>query len=116
MQVLTDSKPSIQAARKLAREEYPKSVRIAMFLATLMIYRVSLQHIRGPSNLSADYLSRIPPDRTNETRTICSFVSYFATSVQQVSLTLSTAIGSSLLPTLKLGAPLSWRMRTYYER
>ena len=74
-QVLTDSKPCIQAYEKLSRGEFSSSARISTFLSTLSRYHISMQHISGVDNLPADYLSRNPMECDNGACQICSFVS-----------------------------------------
>lgn len=75
-QILTDSKPCVQAFTKLTRGEFSQSNRIVTFLSALSIYNVTLQHISGSANELSDYLSRnpaecnLPHDRCQ----ICSFV------------------------------------------
>ena len=74
-QVLTDSKPCIQAYGKLSRGEFSSSARVSTFLSTLSKYRITLQHLAGSANLPADYLSRNPMECTTHDCQICSFIS-----------------------------------------
>ena len=46
-QVLSDSKPCIQAYEKLTRGEFSSSARVSTFLSTLSRYHINLQHISG---------------------------------------------------------------------
>jgi len=74
VQVLTDSKPCIQAYSKLARGEFSSSARVSTFLSTLSRYDVELQHIPGSANLPADYLSRNPMQCSSGKCQICTFI------------------------------------------
>jgi len=73
-QVLSDSKPCIQAYSKLARGEFSSSARVSTFLSTLSRYRVALQHISGSANLPADFHSRNPMECTSRSCQICAFI------------------------------------------
>ena len=59
-QILTDSRPCVQAFAKLRRGRFSSSARVATFLSTLSRHKVTLQHISGKDNETADYLSRNP--------------------------------------------------------
>lgn len=73
-QVLSDSKPCIQAFGKLSRGEFSTSARITTFLSTLSRYNVKLQHIAGCKNITADYLSRNPMECSNHDCQVCMFI------------------------------------------
>ena len=53
-QILTDSKPCIQAFQKLTRGQFSSSARVSTFLSTLSRYNVQLTHLSGIDNLQAD--------------------------------------------------------------
>jgi hypothetical protein len=74
LQVLTDSKPCVQAYGKLCKGEFSTSARVSTFLSTLSRYSVSLQHIPGSANLPADYQSRNPMECDNNNCQICKFI------------------------------------------
>ena len=80
-QILSDSKPCIEAYGKLLRGEYSTSARIQTFLATLSRYNVSLQHISGTANIPADYLSRNPMECLTQDCQICKFIAAIDESV-----------------------------------
>ena len=82
-QILTDSRPCVQAAKKLARGEFSASSRVSTFLSTLSRYRINLQHISAasPKLLPADYLSRNPSSCEHQSCQICTFVNDCANSV-----------------------------------
>ena len=46
-QLLTDSRPCVQAYTKLVRGEFSCSARVSTFLSTLSRYNVTLQYIPG---------------------------------------------------------------------
>ena len=73
-QVLSDSKPCIQAREKLLRGEFSNSARITTFLSNLSRYNIQLQHIRGSANIPADYLSRNPMECETQECQICKFI------------------------------------------
>ena len=89
-QVLTDSRPCVQAYNKLIRGEFSASARVTTFLSVLSRYRVQLQHISGAANLPADYASRNPQACSDQSCQVCQFIAdtedsvVRATSVQDV--------------------------------
>ena len=73
-QILTDSKPCVQAWNKMQRGQFSSSARVATFMSVLTGYNVELQHISGAVNLPSDYQSRNPPDCDGAACQICRFV------------------------------------------
>lgn len=73
-QVLTDSKPCVQAHLKLLRGKFSSSARISTFLSTVSRYNMRISHIAGVANLPADYSSRQPIECFNQKCQICQFV------------------------------------------
>ena len=61
-QILTDSKPCVQAWTKMQRGEFSTSARVATFLSNLSQHRVDLHFISGQMNLPSDFHSRNPPE------------------------------------------------------
>ena len=59
-QILTDSKPCVQAWQKMTRGEFSTSARIATFLSHLSQYDIELHCISGQMNLPSDFHSRNP--------------------------------------------------------
>jgi hypothetical protein len=59
-QILTDSKPCVQAWGKMTRVKFSTSARIATFLLNLLRYSVKLHVISGEINLPSDFHSRNP--------------------------------------------------------
>jgi hypothetical protein len=107
VQVLTDSRPCIQAYAKLCRGEFSHSARVSNFLSTLSRYHVNLQFIPGSSNLPADYQSRNPPECTEQSCQICKFVDTCSTSTV-CTLSVSDILnGHSSMPYL---SPVAWKV------
>ena len=73
-QVLTDSRPCVQAWNKMLRGEFSTSARIATFLSTLSQFNIELQHLKGSMNLPSDFISRNPPECDSKACQICSFI------------------------------------------
>ena len=73
-QVLSDSKPCVQAFKKLTRGQFSSSARVSSFISTLSRYNVQLEHLSGSSNIPADYLSRSPAICEEKKCQICKFV------------------------------------------
>ena len=74
VQILTDSRPCVQAYGRLCGGLFSSSARVGTFLSTLSRYKVSLQHIPGAANLPADYHSRNPMECVNKECQICPFI------------------------------------------
>ena len=79
--VLTDSRPCVQAYAKLQRGEFSTSARLATFLSTLSRFKINMQHIAGTVNLPADFESRNAPECTVPKCQICSFIQQSEESV-----------------------------------
>lgn len=73
-QILTDSKPCVQAYQKMIRGEFSTSARVATFLSTLAELNVELHHISGDMNLPSDYHSRNPQACSSKSCQICKFI------------------------------------------
>ena len=56
--VLTDSKPCVQAFEKLGRGEFSASPRVTTFLSTISWYSLTVRHLAGAANLPSDFASR----------------------------------------------------------
>ena len=74
MQILTDSKPCIQAWHRMQKGQFSSSQRVSTFLATLSRYNVHPQHISGSSNFASDFLSRHPVVCSSGKCQICKFI------------------------------------------
>ena len=98
VQVLTDSKPCVQAHSKLLRGEFSASAHVTSFLSICSRYRVSVSHIAGSKNIPSDYASRHPMSCPESSCQICKLVSELEESVMY-SLSVQDVIdGSSRMP------------------
>ena len=83
-QVLTDSKPCVDAAKKLLRGEFSTSARLSTFLSSTSRYNATVNHIPGSLNLVSDYISRHPLECPSpEECAVCKFVGQQISSVVQ---------------------------------
>ena len=73
-QVLTDSRPCVQAWNKMSRGQFSTSARVATFFSTLSQYNIEMQHLSGDMNLPSDFLSRNPSECDSRSCQICRFV------------------------------------------
>ena len=79
-QVLTDSRPCVQALEKLKRGLFSTSARVSTFLSTLSAFNVSLCHIAGSLNVISDFGSRNPVTCDEPNCQICRFIQETADS------------------------------------
>ena len=73
-QVLTDSKPCVEASRKLAKGEFSASARLTTFISTVSRFEAEIVHIPGATNVTADFESRNPSKCESSQCAICKFV------------------------------------------
>ena len=74
IQILTDSKPCVQAYQRLCRGEFSASPRLTTFLSTVSRFQAVIRHLAGTANLPTDFASRnAPPCLTPECQ-VCTFV------------------------------------------
>ena len=74
-QVLTDSKPCVEAVNKLRRGEFSTSARMTTFLSNVSKFGAQIQHIPGSVNLPSDFSSRHPLKcNSPESCQVCKFV------------------------------------------
>jgi len=73
-QVLTDSKPCVDAYQKLLRGQYSSNARLSTFLSSVSRHHVIIQHLSGASNLPSDFSSRNPIICDEPKCQICGFV------------------------------------------
>ena len=86
-QILTDSRPCVQAWSKMRRGQFSTSARVATFMSTLSQFNLEVQHISGKLNLPSDFLSRNPPTCDSKSCQICKFIDDSDTVVvRQVSV------------------------------
>lgn len=85
-QVLSDSKPCIQAYNKLKRGQFSSSSRVTAFLSTLANHRITLHHIEDKSNTGADYQSRHPVTCEMSNCQMCRFIENEDTETANVNI------------------------------
>lgn len=74
-QILTDSKPCVQAFEKLCRGEFSASPRVTSFLSIVSRYQVGIHHLAGSANIPSDFASRNAPSCDAPNCQICNFIS-----------------------------------------
>ena len=72
-EVLTDSKPCVEAYGKLQKGQFSASARVTTFLSVISRYGVKVSHIAGQKNIFSDYLSRNPVTCDGNCQ-VCRFV------------------------------------------
>ena len=87
-QILTDSKPCVDAVNKLNKGHFSTSARLSTFLSSVSRYNAIISHIPGNLNVISDYASRHPLECTSPLDcSICKFVADTMNSVvSQVSV------------------------------
>ena len=83
-QVYTDSKPCVDAVRKLKKGEFSTSTRLSSFLSSVARHQAQVSHISGASNILSDYVSRHPLQCHSKGCSICEFVSASMQTVYNV--------------------------------
>ena len=94
-EVLTDSRPCVQAYDKLKRGEFSASSRVTTFLSTVSRYSVHIRHIAGVENLPSDYARRNPKECLDSSCQICKFIVELEDSVIR-SLSVSDVLQGSV--------------------
>ena len=74
-QILTDSRPCVQAYQKLLRGEFSNSSRVSTFLSQVARYHVHIGHLSGAANLPSDFTSRNASQCTEQSCQLCRFIS-----------------------------------------
>ena len=80
-QVLTDSKPCVEAYQRLLRGQFSSNARLSTFLSSVSRHHVSIQHLSGASNLPSDFASRNPIICNEPKCQICNFTNSIDESV-----------------------------------
>ena len=97
-QLLTDSRPCVQAYDKLKRGEFSTSSRVTTFLSTVSRYLVHVRHIAGIDNLPSDFASRNPIECRNSSCQICKFIAELEDSVVRTTTVDAVLEGSVHMP------------------
>lgn len=100
LQILSDSKPCVQAFNKLRKGHFSASSRVSTFLSCLSEHHVTLSHIKGTSNPSSDYASRNPRSCHDDSCQICKFVAETISSVINVVNVSDILSGNAKMPFL----------------
>lgn len=105
-QILTDSKPCVQAWNKLQRGQFSASSRVSTFLSTLASLNIDLCHIKGSENTVSDFASRNPITCLESNCQVCKFVKESVESVVS-SVSVSDVLDGKLH--MPFTNPSSWR-------
>ena len=107
LEVLTDSKPCVQAFKRLCEGQFSASARVSTFLSTLSSYPVHISHLPGKENSISDYSSRHPAQCNVDSCQICKFVESTTDSVVVNAVSVTDVLaGLSPMPFLNKTA---WR-------
>ena len=106
-QVLTDSRPCVQAYEKLLRGEFSASARVSTFLSTITRYKAAVSHIAGVANAPSDYASRNPVDCSDQSCQVCKFVQELEESTVRVLSVADVINGSARMPYMNRSAWLA---------
>ena len=72
--IFTDSKPCVDAVKKLNRGEFSVSARLTTFLSSVSRYQAIVKHIQGAANVTSDFISRNPVECKDDRCQLCSFL------------------------------------------
>ena len=95
--VLTDSKPCVEAYKKISRGSFSSSPRVMTFLSTLSHYQIEVEHLSGKNNTFSDFLSRHPV-ACDGTCQICSFIEETEDSVVRAVNATDILAGKTTVP------------------
>ena len=110
--VLTDSKPCVEAFKKLCRGQFSASSRVSTFLSTMSRFGVEVKHISGKDNVVSDYLSRnIVP--CNGVCKICNFINEIDATVVQNTTVSDILSGHCPLPYASRAAWIEVQQQCY---
>ena len=98
LQVLSDSKPCVQAFKKLCSGKFSASARVSTFLSCLSEHNVTVQHLKGEGNTSSDFASRHPNVCSDSSCQVCEFVHNTADSVVRAVTAEEVLSGSARIP------------------
>ena len=98
LQVLSDSKPCVQAFGKLCKGKFSASSRVSTFLSCLSEHNLTIQHLKGDGNRSSDFSSRNPAACCDPSCQVCEFVKETAESVVRAVSVDEVLSGSATIP------------------
>ena len=79
--ILTDSKPCVDAIRKLSKGQFSLSARVTTFLSVVSRYQCEVNHVKGTDNIFADFQSRNTVCCEDQSCQVCLFVHRLEESV-----------------------------------
>ena len=79
--VLTDSKPCVEAVKKMNKGQFSTSARLSTFLSAVSRYQANVRHLSGQANLPSDFSSRHPVECESKSCQICEFLKEYSESV-----------------------------------
>ena len=97
-QVLTDSKPCVDAYNKLLRGQFSSNVRLSTFLSAACRHHIVIRHIAGAVNLPSDFASRNPVVCTDSKCQVCIFAKSLDESVVRAVSVKDVLEGRGSLP------------------
>ena len=97
-QVLTDSKPCVDAYNKLLRGQFSSNVRLSTFLSAACRHHIVIRHIAGAVNLPSDFASRNPVICTDDKCQVCIFSTSLDESVVRAVSVRDILDGRGSLP------------------
>ena len=107
-QIITDSKPCVDAVKKLNKGEFSTSARLSSFLSAVSRYQAEVIHTPGALNLPADYASRHPLSCSAPSDcSVCKFVTETLELVVQSLSVVDVIEGKSCIPFTKCLASCS---------
>ena len=79
--ILTDSLPCVQSYNKLCKGQFSTSSRVVTFISVLCRYNIHVMHIKGSTNIYADYASRNAAECSDKQCQVCSYIESTTNSV-----------------------------------
>ena len=79
--VATDSKPCVEAYKRMCRGMFSNSARVMTFLSAVCRYQIKVSHIAGVSIPFTDYASRHAGECPDNNCQVCKFVQEYADQV-----------------------------------
>ena len=97
-QVLTDSKPCVDAYNKLLRGQFSSNARLSTYLSAACRHHIVIRHIAGAVNLPSDFASRNPVRCDENNCQVCIFASSLDDSVVRAASVRDIIDGKGRLP------------------
>ena len=97
-QVLTDSKPCVDAYNKLLRGQFSSNARLSTYLSAACRHHIVIRHIAGAINLPSDFASRNPVACNEPACQMCLFAKSLDDSVVRAVPVRDILDGTGHLP------------------